>query len=78
MVPLSDRKTLPAETRINPNDGLVRFRNAMMSEVLLRVDDDPVAAVAALLDKADAELDEFFRAFMHWARERLARRAADA
>jgi hypothetical protein len=44
----------------------------------LRVDDDPVADVAALLDKADSERDEFYQPFMDWVREGLARRAAGA
>ncbi|MFD3926333.1 hypothetical protein [Streptomyces sp. NPDC058614] len=75
-VPLLDRRNLLAETRTNPNDGLLRLKNATVSEIVLRVDDDPVADVAALVDKAEA--DGEFPPFVLWARERLARRAAGA
>jgi hypothetical protein len=76
MVRLLDRRTLLEETRTNLNDGLHRLSNARMSEILLRIDVDPVAEVAALIDKAGAEDD--WPPFITWARERLARRAAGA
>ncbi|MFI6338034.1 hypothetical protein [Streptomyces sp. NPDC050535] len=76
VVPLLDRGTLLAETRINPNAGLLRLKSAIVSEIMLRIDDDPVVDVATLLDKA--ETDEVFPPIVAWARERLARRAAGA
>ncbi|MGW1213626.1 hypothetical protein ACWD5F_28825 [Streptomyces sp. NPDC002499] len=74
MVRLLDRGTLLAETRSNPNEGLVRLKNERMSRIVLRIDDDPVAEVTDLIDKAEA--DGLFPPFVLWARERLARRAA--
>lgn len=74
MVRLLDRGTLLEETRVNPNGELVRLRGRPMTEILLRIDDDPVADVTALVDKAEAE--GVFPPFAAWARERLARRAA--
>ncbi|MDQ1044972.1 hypothetical protein [Streptomyces sp. V4I2] len=74
MVRLLDRRTLLEETRVNPNGELVRLRGRPMTEIFLRVDDDPVADVTALVDKAEAE--GVFAPFVVWARERLARRAA--
>lgn len=76
MVPLLDRKTLLAQTRTNPNDGLLRLKSADISEIMLRIDDDSVADVAALVDKAEA--DSAFPPLVAWARERLARRPAGA
>jgi hypothetical protein len=74
MVRLLDRRTLLEETRVNPNGELLRLRGWPMTEIFLRIDDDPVADVTALVDKADTE--EVFDPFVAWARERLARRAA--
>ncbi|MHC3470431.1 DUF4304 domain-containing protein [Streptomyces sp. 7R007] len=70
MVRLLDRRTLLGETRTNPNDELVRLRDALTSEILLRIDDDPVAEVGALVDKAEA--DGAFPPFVDWARLRSA------
>ncbi|MFF2847375.1 hypothetical protein ACFVT5_13665 [Streptomyces sp. NPDC058001] len=74
MVRLLDRKTLLAETRTNPNGELVRLDDATTSEILLRIDDDPVAEVTALVDKAEA--DGVFPPLVAWSRTRLARRTA--
>jgi hypothetical protein len=73
MVRLLDRRTLLRETRTNPNGELVRLSDAVMSEIMLRIDDDPVAEVSALVDKAEA--DGIFPAFVTWARQRLQQRA---
>ncbi|WP_181804024.1 DUF4304 domain-containing protein [Streptomyces shenzhenensis] len=75
MVRLLDRRTLLAETRTNPNGELVRLGNDTTSEILLRIDDDPIGDVSALVDKAEA--DGAFPPFVDWARIRLARRAAE-
>ncbi|MFC8519079.1 hypothetical protein [Streptomyces sp. NPDC057257] len=74
MVRLLDRRTLLEETRTNPNDGLVRLKDEVISRIVLRVDDDPVGDLTALIDKAEA--DGLFPPFATWARERLARRTA--
>lgn len=72
MTRLLDRKTLLEETRTNPNGELVTMWGAAQSEIVLRIDDDPVAEVAALVDKAEA--DGVFPGFVAWARQRLQRR----
>ncbi|MGW1540886.1 hypothetical protein ACWCPM_11700 [Streptomyces sp. NPDC002309] len=72
MTRLLDRKTLLEETRTNPNGELVRMWGAAQSEIVLRIDDDPVADVAALVDQAEA--DGVFPGFVAWARQRLQRR----
>jgi hypothetical protein len=72
MVRLLDRRTLLAETRTNPNGELVRLGDATRSEILLRIDDDPVAEVSTLVDKAEAE--GAFPPLIAWSRTRLARR----
>ncbi|MCF4135705.1 hypothetical protein L1856_00285 [Streptomyces sp. Tue 6430] len=74
MTRLLDRRTLLAETRTNPNGDLVRMWGAVQSEIVLRVDGDPVEDVAALVDKAEA--DGVFPAFVVWARQRLRERVA--
>lgn len=72
MTRLLDRKTLLEETRTNPNGELVRSRGAAQSEIMLRIADDPVADVAVLVDKAEA--DGVFPGFVAWARQRPQRR----
>lgn len=70
---LLDRRTLLEQTRSNPNGELVRLRGAAQSEIVLRVDSDPLAEVTALVDKA--ETDGGFPPFVTWARQRLRQRA---
>lgn len=72
MVSLLDRKFLLEEIRINPNKGMVRLHKLPMCEVMLRIDDDPVADVAALV--SEAENSGTFPPFIAWARSRLAER----
>ncbi|MEU9341669.1 hypothetical protein AB0D74_10655 [Streptomyces sp. NPDC048278] len=74
-VRLLDRSTLLEETRVNPNGEPVRLRGRPMTEILLRIDDDPVEMVAGLVDEAEAAA--VFPPFVAWARRRLARRAAE-
>jgi hypothetical protein len=76
MVRLLDRKFLLEEIRINPNKGMVRLRKFVMCEIMLRIDDDPVADVAALV--SEAEGNGIFPPFIAWARRRLAERGASA
>ncbi|MGW1213628.1 hypothetical protein ACWD5F_28835 [Streptomyces sp. NPDC002499] len=75
MVRLLDCRALLEETRVNPSGELVRLRGRPMTEILLRIDDDPIADVSASVDKA--EVDAVFPPFVAWARDRLARRAAE-
>ncbi|MFD0304090.1 hypothetical protein [Streptomyces sp. NPDC127119] len=70
---LLDRKTFLKETRVNPNGELVLLRGAAQSEIMLRIDDDPIAEVIALVDKA--EEDGLSPSVVTWARQRLKQRA---
>ncbi|MEU5597929.1 hypothetical protein [Streptomyces sp. NPDC020298] len=75
VVRLLNRRALLEETRTNPNNNLLRLRGALMTEIILRIDDDPVADLTALLDSV--EVNELERLILNWARQRLSRRAAE-
>ncbi|MFD6289083.1 hypothetical protein [Streptomyces sp. NPDC060205] len=73
VIRLLDRRTFLEETRVNPNGELVRLGGATQSEIMLRIDDDPIAELTALLDRA--EEDGLSASVVMWARQRLRRRA---
>ncbi|MEU1697903.1 hypothetical protein [Streptomyces pseudogriseolus] len=76
MMRLLDREALLREILPNPNGELVRLRNAVTSEIMLRIDDAPIESVQALVDKA--EMGGEFLPLIQWARQRLARRSSNA
>ncbi|MEU6405234.1 hypothetical protein [Streptomyces sp. NPDC046985] len=75
VVRLLDRRALLEEILTAPDGDLMRIRSRRMTEIILRIDDDPVADLTALLD--GTEVNDWDKPIIIWARERLSQRAAE-